>query len=134
VSLKELLDPIWESVDSCWECANDSRAVWSAAGNTLPRLFARRKMPADAFALKENLLGAVGFKTCDNEHSTASLGDSEVASIKSSPRDRVPELIHFTEESEEITALIGTEETWDVLQHQPPRTSSLHKVEECEGE
>jgi hypothetical protein len=91
-------------------------------------------MPAAAFALKENLLGAVGFKTRDNEYSTASLGDSEIASIKSSPRDRVPDVVHFTEESEEITALIGTEETWDVLQHQPPRSSLLHKVEVCEGE
>jgi hypothetical protein len=91
-------------------------------------------MPAAAFALKENLLGAVWFKTRDNEYSTASLGDSEIASIKSSPRDRVPDVVHFTEESEEITALIGTEETWDVLQHQPPRSSLLHKVEVCEGE
>ena len=91
-------------------------------------------MPAAAFALKENLLGAVGFKTRDNEYSTASLGDSEISSIESSPRNRVPDVVHFTEESEEITALIGTEETWDVLQHQPPRSSSLHKVEECEGE
>ncbi len=41
VSLKELLHSIWESVDSCWECANDSRAVSNAAGNTLLLRLAR---------------------------------------------------------------------------------------------
>jgi hypothetical protein len=87
-------------------------------------------MPADAFALKENLAGAVFDKTCDNEHSTASLGDSEVSRIESSPRDRVPEFIHFTEESSKVAALRGREESEDVFQHQPPRSTSLHKVEE----
>jgi hypothetical protein len=87
-------------------------------------------MPAVAFALKENLCGAVFDKTCDNEHSTASLGDSEISSIKSSPRDRVPELVHFMEESSEVTPLRGREESKDVFQHQPPRSTSLHKVEE----
>jgi len=91
-------------------------------------------MPLAAFALKEYLCGAVGFKTCDNEYSTPSLGDSEVASVQSSPRDAIPELLHFMEKSGEVSAVVGTEETRDILQHDPPRSSSLHKVEECEGE
>jgi hypothetical protein len=91
-------------------------------------------MPLAAFALKENLTGAVGFKTCDKEHSTPSLGDSEVASVQSSPRYAIPELLHFIEKPSEVSPVVGTEETRDVLQHEPPRSSSLHKVEECEGE
>jgi hypothetical protein len=91
-------------------------------------------MPLAAFALKENLCGAVGFKTCDNEYSTASLGDSEVTSVQSSPRDAIPELLHFMEKPSKISAVVGTEETRDILQHDPPRSSLLHKVEECEGE
>jgi hypothetical protein len=91
-------------------------------------------MPLAALALKENLCGAVGFKTCDKEDSSASLGDSEVSSVQSSPRYAIPELLHFTEQSDEITALIGTEESRDILQHEPPRSSLLHKVKEGEGE
>jgi hypothetical protein len=90
-------------------------------------------MPLAAFALKENLAGAVGFKTCDNEHSTASLGDSEVASVQSSPRYAIPELFHFIEKPSEVSPLVGTEETRDVLQHEPPRSALLHSVEEGEG-
>jgi hypothetical protein len=91
-------------------------------------------MPLAAFALKENLGGAVASKTCDNEHSTASLGDSEVSSVQSSPRHAIPELLHFIEKPSEVSAVVGTEETWDILQHDPPRSSLLHKVKESEGE
>jgi hypothetical protein len=90
-------------------------------------------MPLAALALKENLAGAVGFKTCDKEHSSASLGDSEVASVQSSPRYAIPELLHFIEKPSEVSPLVGTEESRDVLQHEPPRSSLLHKVEEGEG-
>jgi hypothetical protein len=91
-------------------------------------------MPLAAFALKENLTGAVGFKTCDNEHSTASLGDSKVASVQSSPRYAIPELLHFIEKPSKVSAAVGTEEPRDIFQHEPPRSSLLHKVKEGEGE
>jgi hypothetical protein len=90
-------------------------------------------MPLAAFALKENLCGAVGFKTCDKEHSTASLGDSEVSSVQSSPRNAIPELLHFIEKPSEVSAVVGTEESRDIFQHKPPRSSLLHKVKEGEG-
>jgi hypothetical protein len=91
-------------------------------------------MPLAALTLKENLTGAVGFKTCDNEHSTASLGDSEVSSVQSSPRNAIPELLHFIEKPSEVSAVVGTEEPRDIFQHEPPRSSLLHKVKEGEGE
>jgi hypothetical protein len=90
-------------------------------------------MPLAALALKENLCGAVGFKTCDNEDSTASLGDSKVASVQSSPRYAIPELLHFIEKPSEVSAVVGTEESRYVFQHEPPRSALRHKVEECEG-
>jgi hypothetical protein len=91
-------------------------------------------MPLAAFALKENLCGAVGFKTADNEHSTASLGDSEVASVQSSPRNAIPEFLHFIEKPSKISAVARTEETWDVFQHDPFRSALLNKVKIGEGE
>jgi hypothetical protein len=90
-------------------------------------------MPLAAFALKENLCGAVGFKTCDKKHSTASLGDSKVSSVQSSPRYAIPELLHLIEKPSKISALVGTEEPRDVFQHEPPRSPLFHKVKEGEG-
>jgi hypothetical protein len=90
-------------------------------------------MPLAALALKENLAGAVGFKTCDKEHSTASLGDSEVASVQSSPRYAIPELLHFIEKPSEVSPAVGTEESRDILQHEPPRSALLNKVKKGEG-
>jgi hypothetical protein len=91
-------------------------------------------MPTAAFALKKNLPGAVGSKTRDKEYSTAPLGDSEEARVKSAPRNTIPEFVHFTEEGEEVPSVVGREETGDVFQHEPPRSESFHKVEECERE
>jgi hypothetical protein len=91
-------------------------------------------MPTAAFALKKNLCGAVASKTRDNEYSTASLGNSEEASVKSSPRNTIPEFVHFTEEGEEVSPVVGSEDTWHVFQHDPPRSESFHKVEERERE
>jgi hypothetical protein len=91
-------------------------------------------MPLAALALKENLTGADGLKTCDKEHSTASLGDSEVASVQSSPRYAIPELLHFVEKPSEVSAFVGTEDPRDILQHEPPRSALLNKVKEGEGE
>jgi hypothetical protein len=43
-------------------------------------------MPAHAFALKKNLGGMdVVSSTCDNEHTTASLGHSEILSVENPP-------------------------------------------------
>jgi hypothetical protein len=116
------------------ESASDIRASFRASGKFLPRRPARLRMPTAAFALKKNLSGAVASKTRDNEYSTAPLGDSEEASVKSSPRNTIPELVHFIEEGEEVPSVVGSEETGDVFQHEPPRSESLHKVEECECE
>jgi hypothetical protein len=62
------------------------------------------------------------------------LGDSEVARIQSSPRYAIPEFVHFTEKSGEVSSVIGREEPRDVFKHEPPRAESFHKVKEGEGE
>jgi hypothetical protein len=91
-------------------------------------------MPVAALALNENLSGAVGFKTADNEHATASLGDSEESSIQNSPRYAIPELLHFIEKPSEVSTVVAREEPRDVLQHDPPRSSLLHKVKVGKGQ
>ena len=65
-------------------CSNASR---SRGGRVRPRLTARRRIPAAAFWLKQNLNNSSrqGSRTSDNEHATASLWDSEVLSVKHAP-------------------------------------------------
>jgi hypothetical protein len=118
-----------------------SNASTSVGGSFFPRRFARRKMPAHAFALKENLRGALASKIAervvsrgDNEDSSPPLCDPEESGIQSSPREAIPQGLHFTDESSEVAALIGREEARDVLQHEPPRSSSFHNVQESECE
>lgn len=68
--------------------ATRSNAVCSKGGNFLPRFSARRRIPAHAFALKKNFCGIEPFSsTCDNEHTAAALGHSEILGIEDPPRN-----------------------------------------------
>ncbi|MFM9735859.1 hypothetical protein, partial [Streptomyces niveiscabiei] len=63
--------------------ATDFNAASSSSGNCLPRASARRSIPAHAVALKKYLGGIdIGSSTCDNKHTPASLGHSEILGIK----------------------------------------------------
>jgi hypothetical protein len=42
-------------------------------------------------------------------------------------------LLHFIEKPSEVSPVVGTEETWDVFQLEPPRSAVLNKVKEGEG-
>ena len=65
----------------CSACSN-------AGGNSLPRLSARRNIPAHAVELKKNRCWIEPVSsTCDNEHTAAALGHSKILGIKDSPRD-----------------------------------------------
>jgi hypothetical protein len=56
-------------------------------GNVFPRFAARRRIPAHAFGLKQYFFGVEVSRTCDNEHTAAALGHSEVLGVESPPRD-----------------------------------------------
>jgi hypothetical protein len=57
-------------------------------GKTFPLLAARRSIPAHAFALKKYFAGIEpDSSTCDNEHTAASLGQSEILGFEGPPRD-----------------------------------------------
>jgi hypothetical protein len=73
-------------------------------------------MPTAAFALSENLGGALGsiisesvLVRGDNEDSPTSLGNSEMLSVEDSPRDAIPDLDHLLEEPAEISSAIRSE-------------------------
>ena len=72
-------------------CAACSNAVCSKGGNDLPRFAARRRIPAQAARLKKNRGGiAPPSRTCDNEHATAALGESEMLSVENPPSEPCP--------------------------------------------
>lgn len=66
-----------------------SSASLSIAGNSFPRFSALRRMPAQAFALKKYLSGALPCKICHKEDSLTALGHSPVLRIQDSPGDGV---------------------------------------------
>ena len=78
-------------------------AASNASGNFFPRFSARRRIPAHAFALKKNRCGTTPVsKVSDNEHTTASLGHSEVLSVQHSVCEPVPELPQRPEDGTKI--------------------------------
>lgn len=71
------------------------RIASRSGGKALPPRSARRRIPAQAFALKEYRCGASQIRMSDKEHTAASLGHSEELSVKSSPRERIPALLQL---------------------------------------
>jgi hypothetical protein len=61
------------------ECASEVNADASWSGNVRPRFAARFKIPCAARGESEYLGDTRFCRTADKEHSTASLGHSEVA-------------------------------------------------------
>ena len=67
--------------------ASCCKASFSLGGKVLPRFSARRRIPAEAFWLKQYLSNpsCQGSRTCESEDATAALWDSEVLSVKHTP-------------------------------------------------
>lgn len=70
-----------------WEATACSARI-KGSGNVFPRASARRRIPAHAFELKKYCCGIESLtRTCDNEHTTASLGQSEILGVEGPPCD-----------------------------------------------
>jgi len=100
-SLSWFLD--WYAASCEVEVGPESTTALSASrkgsGSVLPRFSARRRIPAQASGLKKNRCGTGPVsKTSDNEHTLASLGHTEVLSVKHPVGDTIPELPQSGEE------------------------------------
>lgn len=120
-------------------CDNAVSAWCSAAGSSLPRFAARRRMPVAARADRKNLGGVVGCSTsasveCNDEHTPSTLRHSEVASVENPVGPHVPEFIQATDERPKVAPGIAGEEARYVFEDDRGRSVSLHKVEEGVGE
>ena len=73
----------------------------------MPRLAARRRIPAQAVALKKYRCGSAPVsKTSDNEDATAPLWNSEVLSVKNPVSEPIPELPQEPEEGAKIPSSV----------------------------
>jgi hypothetical protein len=55
----------------------------------------------------------------DNEHSAATLGDSEELAIENAPRYAIPAFVQRIEDDSEVQSLRGTKQAWNVLEEEP---------------
>jgi len=76
-----------------------------------PRRSARSRIPEAAFAVKQYFGCAVVTKTCDNEDSTASLGDSEPLSVKNPPASPIPHVCQRPDEGGEVPSGVRAEDS-----------------------
>jgi len=76
-------------------------------GNLLPRFSARRRIPAQAFALIKYFCGTSVSKTCDNKHTAAALGHSEILSVKHPPDHAIPAFCQKSDDGFEIPAVVA---------------------------
>jgi hypothetical protein len=89
-------------------------ASCKCGGNTRPRFSARRKIPAQALALKKYCGGTAPVsKTSDNEHTVPSLRDgapvavhSHVLSVKNAVGEPIPEEAQEPEEGAKVPSLV----------------------------
>jgi hypothetical protein len=139
--LSHIASSYYELVNPCFLLTTSSSARTNCSGNDLFLFRARLKIPSQARALKKYLCGTSVSSTCDNEHSTAALGDSEILAVQHSPGDPVgigspahksrafPSSIRncrytsgkSANNDRKVDAVIGAEKAGDVFHHDPAR-------------
>jgi len=125
------------------ESATAFSARAKGGGNSFPRFAARRRMPAQALALKKYRCGTSPVsKMSDNEHTPSSLRNcagkavhSDVLSVKNSVCEPIPEFCQHPEEGSKISSAVRRQDAGHVLPNQPAgpiatsnRTVGKHEV------
>jgi len=101
-----------------------SKAASKCGGNNLPRFSARRRMPAHAFTERKYFGATLGSNISTSEHTedpSATLGQTEVLSIKSSPSSRIPDSPKLSEDGKEVVTFVGREKSGNILPNEESR-------------
>ena len=122
--------------------ATACKAWCNIVGSALPRFSARRRIPRQAFAVKKYRCGTSPVsKISDNEHTTASLRDSEfevacshVLSVEHPICEPIPEFCQPCEEGSKIFSLVIGEDARNVFPHAPAGTITASEGEIGEHE
>lgn len=89
------------------DSATARSACSNAAGNSLPRLSARRIIPAQAVGLKKNRGGRAPVSRMeDSEDAAAPLRNSGILSVSNPVASKIPALLNEGEEGGEITVFV----------------------------
>lgn len=110
--------------------ATASSTSFRCGGNSFPRFAARRRIPRHARGESEYRGGASGSKIAGSEHAenaSASLGQSEVSSIKSCPPATIPDPFQLQEDRCEVSAAVASEQSGNILPKQDSRAKSIHE-------
>jgi hypothetical protein len=92
-------------------------------------------MPRQASGLKKYRCGTFCVsKISDNEHATATLGDSEVLSVENAVSEPIPEFAQRPEEGSKRPPSVNRQNAWDVFPDNPRRPDALREREELKGE
>src|SRR5690554_2922880 len=109
-------------------------------------------MPLHALALKKYLSGAFASRMVDNEHATASLGDSEMLRVEYAPLSGpegskgntsvrppiggTPNLSSHQERENgcEVCSVCRAEGSWDVLPNSPPWILTVSRLQHLANE
>jgi hypothetical protein len=78
-------------------------------------------------AVKQYLGSTVVSKTCDNEDTTASLGNSEPLSVKNPPANPIPHVAQRPDEGAKVPSLVRGKHSWDILPDDPSRSDTLNQ-------
>jgi len=113
--------------------ARSAASRWT--GNFLPRRAARRRIPAQARALKKYRgWTSPVTKTRDNEHALPALGQSEILSVQNSVGEPIPEFDQAPEDGTKVPSGSRRQDSRDVLPRQPLGPCSLSKAKKLEGQ
>jgi hypothetical protein len=101
--------------------AESAAAKWP--GKMRPRRSARRRIPVAALGLKKYFRGTVeeSSSTADKEHSTPSLGDSEISAVQNPVAPSKPALGQCRKDGVEVASSVASKEPWNIL-----KDESLH--------
>ncbi len=119
-----------------WIDARLSRAACKAGGKVRPRFFARRRIPAAAFELKEYLLDTFDCRTADKEHAAAALRDSEILAVQHCVADHRPALPKSFKDRGHIPSGVRAKQPWNIFEESPrwlERAGNLEDVREETG-
>jgi hypothetical protein len=108
----EVVDAVSAGVRPCVSAGEGERdavassPLTSTSGSRLPRTVERRRIPVAALAETSKRGSTVASKISDKEHSTASLGHSEVACVENSPPDAIPEVGQSTDNDSHVSPAV----------------------------
>jgi hypothetical protein len=116
------------------ESATCRSACAKGSGNVFPRFAARRRMPEQAFALKQyGRRWSPVSKIADNEDATPSLGNSEVLSVKNAVGEPIPEFAQRPEEDSKRSSSVCRQDARNVFPKKPAGTQPFKKAYKLNG-